>query len=387
MMLVLVPLREIMAQTADSPLLLEPYVEAGIAYDSNLLRQSDDQDIELADKKSDRIYTLQAGVDGKLDISRQEFVMDARIFRKVYDHYDDLDHTGGRGRVAWKWNWAPLWSGDIGYLYDRRLRDFSNQLVALPIRDLRTENRPFASVARSLGGGFTLKAGVRLADVEFEESEGLDIDRHSGKVGLVYETFRNNKIGLEVEFVDGDFKEGDDRDFDETRARATLQWRLSRWNRVDAEFGYAERDHKSSRRTDFDGFTGSLSLVRTSEFGNKLTATVWRDISTFGDEVANYAVVNGIRIEPEWRIGRSLVLRLSGAYEARDYKGFRDIDAPVADLVSRDDDIYSAGIWFDWEATRIIMVSLGYTGEIRDSNRDLAEYEYNYVELRFRLGL
>lgn len=379
---------EVAAQGADTFRGLHPYVGAGFVYDSNLLRQPDDQIDVLSNKKSDRYVTLEAGLDGKLNFSRQSILLDGRIFRNNYDHYGDLDHTGGHAGITWQWLWDPKWSGDIGYEYDRKIRDFSNQVVTIPRKDLRTENRGFVFVSRALGGGYSLNLGASLADVEYEESSRLDIERDTVRAGFVYETIRKNRIGLETEFLNGKFKNADNRDFDEMRADIILDWRLSERNRLDAKFGYAERDNDDSNRSDFDGFTGRFRLVRRGGLRNKLVATVWRDISTFGDEVANYAVVDGISIEPEWGIGRSSALRLFAGYEKRDYKGFRTLDEiPDLDLDSRDDDIYTGSIWYDWQVAEIVTLTFGYIGEIRDSNRDTAEYDFNHLEFKFRVGL
>ena len=166
-----------------------------------------------------------------------------------------------------------------------------------------------------------------------------------------------------------------------------LNRRLSAHNRLDAHIGYAERDNNDPNKTDFDGITGLIKLTRKGRDRDKLTASAWRDISTFGDEVANYAVVEGISIEPEWGVGRSSALRIFAGYENRDYKGFRNIGAPIPDLDPREDDIYTGSLWFDWRVVEIVTLSFGYTGEIRDSTRDTAEYDFNHIEVKVRVDL
>lgn len=364
-----------------------PYASAGISYDSNLLRQSDDEELVLTDQKSDWFVTAEAGVNGKLDVSRQRFLIDGRIFHKAYDHYDDLDHTGGHGRLAWKWAWEPYWSGDIGYIYDRRLRDFSNQVIGNPQRELRTEHRGFVSIARSLGAGISVNAGYSLADIDFEDNSLLDLEREVATAGFEYATTLNNTIGIEAEFVDGSFKRDSNRDYEEFRGRLVLDWRLSGRNSLDAYVGYTERDNDNPERTDFDGITGRVRLVRKGSFDrDQLSATLWRDVSTFSDEVANYAVVYGASLEPEWGIGRASAIRLLARYERRDYKGTKFGLDPDLELGSRDDDIYTAGVYYDWRIAALVTLSFGYTGEIRDSDRDTAEYDYNLFEFRIRVG-
>lgn len=373
-------------ENASSARGFNPYAGAGIIYDSNLLRLSSDEKDRLDGDASDYYATVEAGVDAEFDFSRQEFVVDGRIFHNKYDHFDDLDHTGGHGLLAWRWQWRPLWSGDVGYVYDRRLRDFSNQIAVIPVKDMRTENRGFASVERSLGSGFELELGASVADVEFDETRSLDIDRETYKIGVVYETLRDTLIGVQTEYVDGDFKDGGARDYEEYAAHATLNWQVTKRSKLDAEAGFTKRDYSNSERPDFDGFTGQAKLVNRGAGKNKWTLSVWRKISSLGDEVANYAVIDGVSVEPEWRIGRSSALRLFAAYERRDFKGLRSIDAADIELDSRNDDIYTASVWYDFGIAEIVTLSLGYSAEKRDSNRDLAEYDFNRVEFRVRVG-
>lgn len=364
-----------------------PYALAGLSYDSNLLRQSDDEILNLTDQKSDWYVTAEAGVNGKLDISRQRFLIDGRIFHNAYDHYDDLDHTGGHGRLLWRWAWEPYWSGDIGYIYDRRLRDLSNQVVAIPERELRTEHRGFVSISRALGAGLSVNAGYSLADIDYEENSLLELEREVATAGFEYATTLNNTIGIEAEFVDGSFKNDSNRDYEEFRGRVVLDWRLSGRNALDAYIGYTERDNDNPQRTDFDGITGRVGLVRKGAFDrDQLSATMWRDVSTFSDEVANYAVVYGASLEPQWGIGRASTIRLLAQYERRDYKGTKFGLDPDLELGSRDDDIYTAGVYYDWRIAALVTLSFGYTGEIRDSDRDTAEYDYNLFEFRVRVG-
>ena len=364
----------------------QPYAQAGIVYDSNLLRLSSDEKDRLDGDASDYYATVEAGVDGKLEVSRQKIVIDGRIFHNKYDHFDDLDYTGGHGRLAWEWQWNPRWSGDVGYVYDRRLRDFSNQIGAIPRKDLRTENRGFASLTRTLGSGFALELGASAADVQFDETSSLDIDRRTLSAGLFYETLRDTLIGIEAEYLDGDFKDGDARDYEESRAHATLDWQMTKRSRLDARAGFTKRDYSNSERPDFDGFTGEARLVNRGPGRSKWALSLWRKISSLGDEVANYAIIDGISIEPEWGLGRSSALRILLAYEKRDFKGLRSIDVADLELESRDDDIYTAGIWYDLGIAEFFTLSLGYTAEKRDSTRDTAEYDFNRLELRIRVG-
>ena len=64
------------------------------------------------------------------------------MYRISHQTYDQNDYTGGHADATWKWSGGKGAVGNLGYMYDRRLRSFANQLVRR--RDLRTENKIFA---------------------------------------------------------------------------------------------------------------------------------------------------------------------------------------------------------------------------------------------------
>ena len=107
---------------------------------------------------------------------------------------------------------------------------------------------------------------------------------------------------------------------------------------------------------------------------NQLQADVWRDLSNLGDEIAEYAVVNGISVEPSWSLTETLNLRINASYENRDFK----VDPLESD---REDDVYTAGAFVDWEISRNITVSVGVDAQRRSSTRELQDYDFNRFQV------
>ena len=108
---------------------------------------------------------------------------------------------------------------------------------------------------------------------------------------------------------------------------------------------------------------------------NTVRAEAYRDLSNLGDEVAEYAVVNGVSIEPSWTLTETVNLRVNASYETRDFR----VDQLESD---REDDVYTAGAFVDWDINRNIALSLGVDGQRRSSTRELQDFEFNRFQVQ-----
>lgn len=366
------------------PSSFDPYAMVGLTYDSNPLRVSSADEIRRSDDESDLITTLEAGLDSYLAVSRQTLLLKGRVFRNQYEEFDRMDHTGGNALGQWQWVWGSAWSGDIGYLFTRQLRDLANQ--STPVKDIRKESRFFGSVERGIGAGLKAVLAGSSADIDFEENERLSLTRDTAQVGIYYESALNRSVGIEGKFTDGQYELDSDRDYDETALQAVLDWPFSEKTRLAATAGFTSRDFDSEARPDFSGITGLVSLVRTNAKGGLLTISIYREPSTLGDEIANYAIVEGITITPEWPLGIAMQLRLDLNYERRAFRGVRDLTIPDPELESRDDDVVSGALWLDWDITRILRLSFGLAAGERSSTLPDEEYDYQSAQIQFRAG-
>ncbi len=364
------------------PSSFDPYVMVGLTYDSNPLRVSSADEIRGSDDESDVITTLEAGLDSYLAVSRQTLLLKGRIYRNQYEEFDQIDHTGGDARGEWQWVWGSAWSGDIGYLFKRQLRDLSNQ--STPAKDIRKEGQFFGSVERGIGAGLRAALAASSADIEFEENDRLNLTRDTAQLGIYYESALNRSVGIEGKFTDGKYEEDTDRDYGETALQAVLDWPYSEKTRLAATAGFTSRDFDGEDRPDFSGITGLVSLTRTNAKGGLLTVSIYREPSTLGDEIANYAIVEGITIAPEWPLGIAMQLRLDLNYERRSFRGVRDLTLPDPDFESREDDVVSGALWLDWDITRILRISFGLAAGERSSTLPDEEYDFQNAQIQFR---
>jgi len=98
-------------------------------------------------------------------------------------------------------------------------------------------------------------------------------------------------------------------------------------------------------------------------------------LSNLGDEIAEYAVVDGVSIEPIWYLTEKVNLRVEASYENRNFQ----VDPFKSD---RQDDVGAAGAFVDWEIARNIKLSAGIDSERRSSTRALQDYDFNRFQIQ-----
>lgn len=344
-----------------------PYASLAYAYDSNLFRL--DSDAPDIGSRSDRIATLSAGFDAKLPVSQQEFELSGVITRNFYDSHDDLDFTGGKGAAVWHWRAGRVWTGNLGYRYARSLRDFANQFTTEKTEGVRNDHRIFGDTTIDLPGKWKLGARGEFADIAITSTDLLDLQRTTGGTTLSYVSASGNVIGLDAQVSDGKYDNNPVADFKEYNIGPTLDWQLRPSTRVNAKIGYSSRNNNDSFRADFEDFTGRVVFTMTSARRHKLTATVWREISNLGDEIADFALIHGVSLEPRWQLSNGVAIRLLGSYQARDFK----VSDPALD---RQDDVFTGGVFTDWPIGRNLKLSVGVDAERRSSTRTLQDYDF-----------
>lgn len=359
-----------------------PYVSLGLAYDSNIYRLDDDAPT-IGDTMADEYGTLAAGFDTHFERALQGYDLSAEISRTMFNEHDELDYTGSKAHAVWHWVASEAIKGDLGVRHRRSLRDFANQATFDRFKDMRMENAVFASGDVSLPNnlGFGLRA--ELADVSFSETERLDLKRTivGGDVG--YTSASGSRVSLDAEYAMGRYDNTPASDFDEYTIGPKVQWKLGARTAVEAMLGYSARDYDDPTRNDYDGVTGHVSVTMEHDGRNQLTASVYRELSTLGDEIADFAVVDGIKVEPSFRVREGLDLRVVAGYEKRDFD--RDPSADVIPLpinADRTDDVYTAGAFLDWQIHRNIKISIGADMQRRDSTRALQDYDFNRFQIQ-----
>ncbi len=350
-----------------------PYVSAKYTNDSNVLRLDDIQPVE---NRADQYLTLAAGFDSTIKSGQQQYLLLGEFNSTNYDHHNELDYNGGKAAAIWHWTANPLTTGTAGYRFSRTLRNFENELAPRRDIDVRTENRVFASADRDLPDNW--KVGVRgdVADVAYNHTTSLDIRRSTGGLSLGYVSQAGNTIGLDLEYIDGAYKNVSKQDFTQYTIGPTLEWKFTVRTQLNGKIGYTTRNNASPLRPDYSAATGRVSFTIADAGRGSLIASAWRELSTLGDEIAEYAVVDGVSLEPAWTLSNGITIRLLGSYENRDFK--------VVDNVGpgRKDDVGLVTAFLDWPIGRHIKITGGLSRGRRSSTRLYQDYEFFEQQLQ-----
>lgn len=357
-----------------------PYASVGISYDSNIYRLDDDAP-KIGDTLADEYVTLAVGFDARLERREQRFNINGELNHSLYNEHDELDHTGSRFNAIWHWYASEGTTGDLGFRHRRALRDFANQSTLERVDEIRMENALFANgafpVARNLRAG----ARAEFADISYGETERLDLQRSTVGASFGYVSAAGNWAGLDGEYIFGRYDNNSRADFDEYTVGPKVEWNFPGRTSAVATIGYTARDYDEATRVDYDGVTGRVDFKVEDDGRNGMEASIYRKLSNLDDEVADYAIVTGIRIEPRFKLRESFMLRLVAGYEQRDF----DRDPTLAPSVTngdRTDDVFMAGAFVDWDVHRNVRLTFGADLQQRDSTRELQDYDFGRVQLK-----
>ncbi|HET7203593.1 MAG TPA: outer membrane beta-barrel protein [Steroidobacteraceae bacterium] len=365
-----------------------PYLTVGYGYDSNVFRLDEEAfdsreplPIESEDELSDQYAMVSAGFDTEITRSLQRVQLYGEVNHTLYNELDDLDYTGSKAGAIWHWRLSDLTTGTAGATHKRALRDFANQQSLNRAKDLRMENKLLGSANIGLKGPWRLGVRGEFAEVSFSESERLDLQRVTGGASIGYASDAGSIFGFDAEYIIGDYDNNPLSDYDEYTLGPTLEWKFTERTSLLAKVGYTNRDQSDPLRDDYDGVTGRVVLNFANDERNGVKVSLYRDLSSLGDEISEYAEVNGVELEPRWQLREGIDLRLLVGYEQRDFN--RDLDAELLGLdPNRDDDVVTGGAFVDWQITRNIKFSFGADMQKRDSTRELQDYDFHRFEIR-----
>jgi hypothetical protein len=354
-----------------------PYVSANYTYDSNLLRLDD---IAPAPQtRWDQYVTLGLGFASNVQLSRQRFEVEGVYNPRWYHTYSEYNYNGGNASAIWHWTGSETLTGTVGYRYRRSLRDFANELWN-PVRperakSMRNENRILGSADYDLPDNWKLGARGDYADIVFSSTKVLDLKRTSGGLDATYVSRAGNELGFGVDVIDGNYSNAGAADFTEYTIGPALKWKYTVRTQLTATAGYTSRHNKGFRPVTFGSATYRVALTIADAGRGSLKAEAWRELSNLGDEIADYAIVDGVSIEPGWILSNGLSLQVRGSYEHRNFE-------TGAGITSRIDDVGTASAVASWPIGRHLTLSGTITTERRSSTRLYQDYEFLQQQLQ-----
>lgn len=285
----------------------DPYAYVRVVNDSNVLRVSGDQEARallVSTSRNDTIGYFGAGFESDLKLSRQHLLFDGEIERADYDSFDELDHTRTKGRAAWAWQAGNLWSGELGTLYEKRLRTFTQS--GIPEKDMRTEKIGYLNGGYQIHPDWRMSAGMKYSDVSYQERQRLDRDSTAGTFAVVYRNTLNTRVGMRVKYTDYDLRDDSingisiSNDYTETEISGLFYWEVTGKSNLEANLGYTDQSYDDLDERDFQGTTGRLTYDWNVTGKTELECSAWRETPSFNDEITTYVLTKGASISPSW---------------------------------------------------------------------------------------
>jgi exopolysaccharide biosynthesis operon protein EpsL len=370
------------------------YVADRYWYDDNLFRLSDlaepSSDLSAPRRsRDDYVNRVSAGIEARVDASRQVFGLDLRIDDVRYQNNDDLDYTGGEGKLNWKWQLGSHLSGDINGSYERALASFNN--YELFVRDIVDVASYGGRVRYGIGSRWGVFAGGSVATAEHSAEIRKLNEFHSetGRAGIEYQTPSGNLFTLGYDFVDARFPVAERTpgviaaNYEDTIPAASLAYAFTVKTSLYVRAGYLSRDYEDPTLEDYSGDIWNVTLHWEPRAKIDFDIKAWRDLRAYSDAESDYFVSTGGSIEPHWDI--TSAVRLLGEYsmESQKYVGTRALIDPEAGR--RDDDVQSARVALEYSPRDLISIALGYNWMNRDSNRVLRTYDDNIASVQVKL--
>jgi len=381
---------------------LHPYATVAVAYDSNPLRRSDEVSQVLAGEQADAggelaaasstldqpqsdVYTtLTAGFNTKIELRRQHLFLNASVYQVLYDRLTEYDNTGGDAAIRWQWVAGSLWEGNLGYTFVRRQRDFANENI--PTNDMIDRNRVYATVRRMLSPRWRLGGLADLNTTSLDENAGLNQTFFGVGVNLDYVSLAGSVFGVEARYSEGHYWNVEDRDYAQVNIGPIAEWKPTVKTLIKGNIAYETFRHEVLSERDFEGLVGRIRAIWQITGKTSIDVLLWRDFSNLEDESANFAIVDGISLEPSWNITTKSTLRALASFQRQEYQSLQSSD-DVSEFDARVDDVTTVGVWFDWQWKTNVSLSVGYSLGSRESTRLLKDYNFQNVQLAFTIGL
>ena len=361
---------------------------AGVAYDDNVFRLPPNEPVlpsSGSTKRSDTIFTLNAGAAVNKDISRQNFELGANIIQRLYTEHDEFDVTLFNFGATWNWRVGNQWGGEIGYTQNQYSNAFLEVSSFTPNK--RTVGIPFASIGYQFHPSWEVRGRYQFVDItnSAERFKLSDLEQSVYEGALRYRTQFGNVVDLYYRYTDGKRPNvvvdlaGTGQFTQDDIGLGVVRWELSGRSRFSGFLAYTNRSYELAPERDFSGPTWNLTYVYLPTGNTSVSLSLYRLIGAFTDVTTNYIVTTGVTLTPTWQATSRLALGLNAFYQDRDYKGRPGILTDLAGEDQRNDDLYSVGINATYAILRSLKGTLYYTWTERDSNVERRNFRDNIV--------
>lgn len=362
-----------------------PYVRGQYGYDSNLFRlQSEQQALAVLgrDSLSESYYSLAAGVDARLKISRQAVSAHAEFNRTRFDTYRALDYGGRDLLLRWDWLAGNRLSGNVGIAENLIQGSYAN--VQQPVSNLVRTRRGFFESAVLVDNPWRLLFGVERTLTDNDPAQrAQDATTDRAKAGVQYQTSKGSTLALLSRYTDGRYPNPQtigaltiDNDYRQWDNGVEMGWAPTAKTKVGGALNYTQRNYDDVPQRSFSGVTGLLAFDWMVSGKTTLKASLHRDIGAMTDyTTASYALNNGVALGADWQATPKLALTTQLRYDHVDYAG--DPGIPLAGQSAREDRLTTMHAGVEYAVLQNTQLGFSLQRGIRHSSEPLSQYDYN----------
>lgn len=361
---------------------LEVFVGGHVTRDDNLFRVEEESQIPTvgaARGLDDLFYGIYGGLDSNWIVSdRNRFRFDAVVRQDVYAEYNELDHTSGDILARYDYVGRRFEFFTAFSFVEERV-NFENQLN--PRIDFRTRERLQAGFRTRLGLNWSFGLQAGHTDIEFDLA--TPVERDSAAFDFTYRSRQGNTLGLVANFQERTNSGNNSLGFKEYLVGPELMWKVSRALQLDAALKMQERTPSDRALTEFQGAVGNFRVQLHRTESTTYSVEVFRRVSSLGDQLSNFAIVDGGTIRGEWGKGDKLGFHLGLSHERRDFEEEPNV-VPLPGFDVRQDDLTTVTAGVEWRPRRSVEIEFAAAVGDRSSNRALQDFRYETLSVGFR---
>lgn len=361
-----------------------PYVRGHYGYDSNLFRLHDEQQALAVLGRSDlgeSFYSLAAGLDARLKLSRQAIRAHAEFSRTQFDTYRALDYGGRDLRLSWDWLAGNRLSGTVGLAETLVQASYAN--VQQPVANLVRTRRGFFEGAVRVDTPWRLLYGLERTQNDNDPAQrAQDATTDRAKAGVEYQTAKGSTLAFLSRYTDGRYPNPQtigaltvDNDYRQWDNGVEMGWAPTAKTRLAGALNYTRRNYDDVPQRSFSGVTGLLALDWMVGGKTTLKASLHRDIGATDYTTASYALNNGVALGADWQATPKLALTTQLRYDHVDYAGEPGI--AIAGQAERSDRLTTMHAGVEYAVLQNTQLGFSLQRGIRHSSATLSEYDYN----------
>jgi hypothetical protein len=383
--LALVVMATVSSQTASAQQAVSDvklYVGANLANDSNLYRVEDEiQTPGGVDGRglADTFFSVYAGIDSNWALTAKGAIrFDAEIIESIYDKYPETDNTSGNllARYDYSGNATEFFGG---YQRVEELVNFENQVT--PRIDFRIRQRVFAGLRQKLGLNWSVGVGGGFTDINFDIA--TPVERTNAELDVTYESRKGSTFAIVYDYQKRENAGANALGFEESMLGPEVDWKISPALALNFTLKYQERLPEDPTLVEFDGPTGDIELQWTVSERVSFALQAFHRISSLGDQLSNFAIVDGQSLRGEWKTSEKLIFSLRVNHELRNFEEEPSL-VPLPGQEIREDDLTMVIAGIAWKPRRTMTIDLSAEIGDRSSNRFLQDYSYETYTVGFK---